>query len=493
MSYTILKHGTVVTVDKKRRIIEDGAVVILGDRIVAIADTADIINKYGDQAHYIDCQKTLILPGLIDVHAHAGHSLFSVLGIGRRSSWMKMMTELYHHNTTDRFWYNEGRLAALTRLKYGVTCGLNVLSNCQRSDRSAIALNQARAYYELGMRNVIAVGPSNPPFPRTFSQVLSDGSKLQTDYSFDQLMQTAEDTIGMLHHANDDCTRVFIAPFVLVPSVNASGQTAPDSAITLTSHDIYMMKCVRQVAKNKKTRIHTEAFGNMIKLASQSQYALLGPDCHLQHCMGISLEEAKLLADTHTHVSSTPDADQFIERCPVPELMTMGANVAISTDGSAPCGTFDLVDVSRKNKLVHEGFLRDRYYFPEGKMLEMITIDAAKALGWDDQIGSLEVGKKADIIVVDLNKPHLTPQNMPLQKWLLMGSGNDVRDVFVNGEWVIRNRTAVKADENAIISAAEVEYKQTIERANMLGMAQQSDTFWRSTRVTFAKRYEEIR
>lgn len=484
---TIFSHGLVITVDPERRIIEDGAVVVEGTRIIEIDKTEPILAKYGADAEIIDCQRKMILPGLVDVHGHAGHSMFIMLGYVTQTNWMPLLTHLYHHNTTDDFWYHEGRLAALTRMKYGTTCGLSVMTNCQRSDDPILGINHSNGYAEVGIREIVATGPSNPPFPRNITRVSSNGEKRETYLSFDDLMRGAEDTISAVHHSHDDLIRAVIAPFVLVTSVNPSTPTTPDVGTELDEHDKNMMRGVREIAKRQNTRIHTEAFGTMIQMVRDFPDALLGPDVHIQHCTGITTLETRILADSGTHVSSTADAMQLVQRCPVPELMDMGVNVAISSDGSSPCNTFDLVTVAQKTQLVHQAALRNSFYFPAGKLLEMITIDAAKAVGWDDEIGSLEVGKKADIITVDLNQPHLSPGSMSLRKWILMGSGKDVDNVMVNGKVVMRNRKATLVDEDEIMRTADRVSMETIQRGKVEEFLLPCDTFWGSTQMSLKK------
>src|SRR5215831_20936924 len=129
--------------------------------------------------------------------------------------------------------------------------------------------------------------------------------------------------------------RVFITPFTIVPSVDPSNPTTPDLATALTGHDRMQARRIREIARKWKTRIHSDAFGGHVRMAMQDpENALLGPDVHLQHCRGISLEEARMLVETGTHVTHAPSAGQAMGRCPVPELMEMGGNVAITTDGT---------------------------------------------------------------------------------------------------------------------------------------------------------------
>lgn len=484
--YKLLEHGLLITVDEQRRVIEDGAILIEADKILAVGTVADLRRSYVDQissAETIDCTDQMLIPGLIDVHSHAGHSLLTILGLATPSNWMPMMTEIYHHNTDDEFWYDDGRLAALTRLKYGVTTGLSMLTNCQRSDNINIGIGHSNGYAEVGIREIIAVGPQLGPYPAVVHNVDAQGRKQRAEYSLEELFDRAEQMIAKLNHSHNDLIRAFISTLVLVNSVNRSSATTPDVAIKLDDQDRYIMRSVREIARRQQTRIHTEAFGGMIRMVADEPYAMLGEDVHIQHCRGISLDEVKILAESGTSVSSTPSAGQLINRCPVPELMMMGCNVAISSDGTAPSATFDLIRVAQDMQMIHRGYLHDMYYFPVGKLLEMITIDAAKAIGMENEIGSISVGKKADIAFIELNKPHLTPRLMCLRKWFMMGTGQDIDHVMVDGEFVLRNRQACNVDEKQILDRAHAQAERTIRRAGMEKFLEPCDTFWRSLRV----------
>ncbi|WP_423786939.1 amidohydrolase family protein, partial [Jonquetella anthropi] len=242
----LLLHGTVITMDPQRRIIEEGAVAIDGKRILDVGTAEDLQKKYVSDK-VIDCAHKVIMPGLIDAHGHAGHALFKGIGCDSPSHWMHIATPTYHHFTTDEYWLKESRVAALERLKMGVTCGVSVISSAQRSDDPVFAGNCAKGYSEVGIRNVVAVGPCNPPYPRKFSRIVN-GKRVEKEYSFDEVMAGAEAAIAEWNHGADDKVRVFIAPFVLLTSIFGSGASAADVAVKLTDHDRYMMKRVRQVA-----------------------------------------------------------------------------------------------------------------------------------------------------------------------------------------------------------------------------------------------------
>lgn len=487
----ILAHGTVITMNDHRDMIEDGAVVVEGERILEVGSSKELLEKYSSM-EVMDCTEKLILPGFIDTHSHAGHCMNKALAYDCRSYWMPIMTNIYHFNTTNDYWYLEGRLAALERLKSGVTCGVSVISNAQRIDNVDIPVNHGKGYAEVGIREVLAIGPSNPPFPRKARSFIN-GEWVEGEFSFDKLMENTEEAIQLTNHSHGDLIRAFVAPFVLVSSVNPSSPTLPDQAVALDEQDRRMMKKVREIAARQKTRIHTEAFGGMIRIAATCDDALLGEDVHIQHCTGISIDEAVILAKSGTHVSTAPGAGQLVNRCPVPELLELGCNVAVSTDGTSPAVSFDLLQAARKTQLLQQGALHDSFYLPPGKLLEMITIDAAKALGMDGELGSLEPGKQADIITVNMCQPHLMPAFMPVHKLMLYATAQDVDMTMVKGRVLMQDRRVLHADEKEIMHSAQKESLETIRRAGAEIHLQPSDTFWKSTRnYIFEKRYEEV-
>ena len=172
------------------------------------------------------------------------------------------------------------------------------------------------------------------------------------EVSYEEVLESLETVISELNHANDDRTRAYVTPFGVVTSVDPSAPTPADRCVKLTDHDIRQAKEMRRIAEKYSTRIHTDAFGGMIHLAYQDkENALLGPDVHLQHCTGLSFDEAMILAKTNTHVSFAPGMGQIVNRTPVIELLNLGATVAITTDGSMPV-SYTHLDVYKRQGIV---------------------------------------------------------------------------------------------------------------------------------------------
>ena len=443
----LLIHGDVVTMNARFECIEDGAVLIKGKRIEAVGKTSDLLALVGEEeVERIDCSGKMILPGLIDAHTHAGHCLNRSLGLDSRTRWMDYLTKIYHHSTTPDYWYAEGRLAALERLKAGITCGVSVISNAARCDDPRIVVEHVRGHAEVGTRENPAIGPSNPPYPRAFAQE-ENGRLVEKRFTFDELMAKAEEAIELVNGSHDGLIGAFAAPFVMVSSIEGSKATPADLACRLTDQDRHMMKAIRDVARRQHVRIHTEAFGGMIRLAAQADDPLLGPDVHVQHCKGISFREAMILAETKTNVTTTPAWHQLQMRCPVPKLIELGANVAVTTDGTAPAMPFDL-------------------------------FRAARAIGREADLGSLEVGKLADITTIKTTSPHLMPRLMPIHQLMLYGNPGDVADVFVAGRALMRERKVLTVSEADVFECAQAASLEAVRRAGYERLLKPADNFW---------------
>ncbi len=461
MAELLLVHGTVVTVDATRRIIEDGAVAIRDDRIVDVGTSVELLPKYLG-AQRVDCTGRAIIPGLVDAHGHAGHSLVKTIGADTPSLWMRVVTPMYFHYTTPEFWLADGYLSALDRLSNGVTTGVSVVGSAPRSDDPVFAINHTRGYADVGIRGIVCTGPAGLPWPHPTTR-WKDGKPHRFNVSFEELLAGAEAVIETVNGNADGRIKAFITPFTIMPSIDPSNPTTPDRAVLSTANDRMQGLRIKAIAAKYGARIHSDAFAGHVRMAWQDpDSAILGPNVHLQHCIGLSLDEVDILAETGTSMTHSPGG-----RAPVIEMMQRGVNVAITTDGSAPRASFDLLQAARMAQLAHRWRAQDQYLLPPGKLFEMITIDAAKALGMESEIGSLEPGKKADVTIVNLRKPHLTPNWMVVHRLVYEAVGHDVETVVVDGKILMQDRKILTVDPDAVMAEAARESWAVIERGEL--------------------------
>jgi cytosine/adenosine deaminase-related metal-dependent hydrolase len=135
----------------------------------------------------------------------------------------------------------------------------------------------------------------------------------------------------------------------------------------------------------------------------------------------------------------------------------------------------------------HRRHFRDETVLPPGKALEMVTIDAARALGMADRIGSIEVGKQADLILVDLRKPHLYPPNMPLYRLACFAVGSDVDTVIVGGRILMQGRQVLTVEPDAVLEQARIETEKALARTGLHALLALPEGFWGATRYPRAE------
>lgn len=466
---TLLIGGAVLTIDPDRRLLDPGAVAVAGRDIVAVGAPGDLIARYPD-AERVDLSHTIIMPGLIDSHGHAGHGLTKALADGT-GSWLDLVEAIYFRAADEEFWRAESYLSALERLEFGVTTSLSMTGSAPRVDDARYAVAAAAGYADLGLRHIVALGPPNPPWPWHYRDV-DRGQDIAVD--LDRALATTAEAIDRLHGTADGRISCYVGPSSLVPEM-ADGQATP--------HALQQMRGVVEIARAKGVGIHAHAYAGQIAAAARALPEILTPRLSLAHCAGISLDEVRIMAETGVSASHGPLTHAFVRaRFPVTEALEAGVNVAISTDGSAPDRSFDLLAQGRVAAQLQRAYFADDMIMPAGKILEMMTIDAARALGLEAEIGSLEPGKRADIIALTLNTARMAPRMMLPQRVAYVGSGLDVEFVMVDGAVRMRNRSVAGVDVDRILDDAERAAHRAIERAGVEGALQMPARLWRQAR-----------
>jgi cytosine/adenosine deaminase-related metal-dependent hydrolase len=211
-------------------------------------------------------------------------------------------------------------------------------------------------------------------------------------------------------------------------------------------------------------------------------FGLLGPDAFLSHCTDLTDADIETLVRTGTSVVHNPSAIAAVRGyCPAPQMMEAGVTVMIGSDATAPDRSGDMFRHMFQCMRYHQRHFREEGMIPPGKALEMVTVDAARGLGLDAEIGSLETGKLADLITVDLTAPHMAPANMPVARVVCFASGQDVRDVVVGGRVLLRDGTAPHLDAAEVAREAEREAAAMLRRAGLAHLAVE-DPGWGRTR-----------
>jgi 5-methylthioadenosine/S-adenosylhomocysteine deaminase len=476
MADIIIRNGTVIAIDPERRIIADGAVAITGDRIVAVGPTEDVLRDH-EVRETIDASGMAIMPGFVDSHAHAGHGLIKTIGGGRGDLWYQACQGAYTVGSTPEFWHAEAQLAALERLRFGVTTGVSLLGggdSIMRTDDPAYGDAHMEGVLGIGTRSVVAVGTTRPPHPLTYARW---DDAVRTDYpvTFEQQLATSEELADRWHRSHGERLHVaFLTPTLHQQHLDGAGG---EDAVAQSRQ-------VKRIAEERGL-IFTQDGHTRGSVRIANDVGILGPHTLLSHATGLTDEEIAICAETGTTIVHNPSAvASILARCPVTELLDAGVTVAIGSDATAPDRSADMFRHMQQCMHYHRTYFHDPSWLPPGKVLEMCTIDGARVLGLDSEVGSLEPGKKADIILVDLRRPHLYPANMPEFRVTCFANGNDVHTVLVGGRVLLRNREPVHVDQDAVLDAAQREAELMIDRLGIRKSLETPPMFWRHSRDT---------
>lgn len=449
----LIINGTVITVDPKHQVWQPGFVAVQGDRIALLGPMAELPAD-PKAKRVIDADGHAVLPGLIDSHGHAGHCLTKTLGEHLESGWEPMAEGIYHRFSDEEFWRAEGALAALERLKFGVTAGVSMLGNTPRVDCLDLLDAHFAGALPTGIRQITGIGAPNPPWPKK-ARIWSGASYREHEIHPEDAFPQTE---AAVKRWKDRHPRAM--SYVMPARIGAAPENLRDLNIR---QNIEM----RRIANEYGVPIHSHAFAGDMKFIMETSPEVLGNDISLSHCTGMDEEEWKIMADKGVSVCHGPSTHSNIRvRCPAFEMLETGVNVVIATDGTAPDRSFDLWRDMRMAQILHRSHFHDGGLLPPGLILEMSTIRPARALKLDHLIGSLEAGKKADIILVDVEQPHLAPFGiMPVQRLVYHASGQDVSHVIVDGQLVMENRQVLSVDQKKILTDAAAAFAKMMERS----------------------------
>lgn len=469
-----IDNAVVVTMDDKRRVIDQGSIAIEGDRIAAVGETAEIAAAH-PAGKVIDGTRMAVMPGLIDVHAHAGHGLIKTMGGGDGDAWYDTCAEVYTTASDEDFWRAEAALAGLERLKAGVTTGISLLGggdSVMRTDEPIYAEAHLDAIRELGIRVVLALGPTRPPHPWTYAR-WNNGEAEKLTVSFEKQIETCERVIKD-HHGREG-GRLNIC--MLSPTLRS--EHLDDASQADIENLIHQANTASAVAREHGLVFTQDGHTQGTVAFAKSRLAILGPEALLSHSTDFTDDEIAICADLDVKIAHNPSAVASIyKRCRAVEMMEVGITVGLGSDATAPDRSGDMFRHMQQCMHYHRRHFRDSGVLPPGKVLEMATIDAARALGMDGEIGSLEVDKKADAIIIDLAKPHLYPLNMPLYRIACFANGADVDTVIADGKLLMQGRKVSSVDEIKVLENAQTATETMLERTGRHALLETPENFF---------------
>lgn len=425
----LLKDILAVLPEGEKDIIRKADLYVEGNRIVSIDEEPE-----GFQAEkIIEGKDRLAIPGLINCHTHSYMSFMrNVADDLSFMDWLFGTIDPIEQKMTDEDTYWGACLAIIEMMKSGTTCFNDMQMNIHQT---------TRAVKESGMRAVICRG--------LVGSGDDEGGQVRLRQAFEE------------RDAARDCDRL---SFMLGPH-------APYTC------DEGYMRIVSEEAKKNHMRIHVhlseseseiqqikEKYGcSPIEMAERN--GLFDVPAIAAHCVQITESDMEILKAKGVSVVTNPASNMKLGNgfAPVPEMLEKGINVCIGTDGAASNNSLNLFHEMSLLALIHKGVKKTPQCISAAQNFRIATINGAKALGLSEEIGSLEVGKKADIAILNLNTPSLTPRNNLLAGLSYSANGSEVETVIIDGKITMENRRVLTMDE-------EVVYEKVNEIITRMGL-----------------------
>ncbi|MHA1587831.1 MAG: amidohydrolase family protein [Candidatus Thorarchaeota archaeon] len=449
----LVKNGYILTMNPRREIIRDGTVYIEGQKIIEVGKSEAL--KDCNAEVEIDARNMIVMPGLIDTHVHLAQAL--IRGCADDVAlvdWLKNYVWVLQGNFT----HDDGRVSAELCMAEMIKTGTTAFVECMIHTRYGFD-GIAKALEQSGMRGAL-------------SKIIMDstGYADSPDIMYPGMVEDAnaclketETMLARWHGKADGRIHVWYG----LRSLGAvSEELFKDVGRLARSHKTRLTMHLGEVPDDVRYVLQNHDMG-LTEFAEKQ--GLLGPEMVFAH--GIHFEESDLkrLAETRSNVSHCPASNTKLASgfATIPRMLELGVPVSLGCDGGPSNNTYDMVREMRLAALIHKPIANDPLVVSAEDVIEMATLGGAVAMGISDIVGSLEPGKHADLILVDMSDLGLTPNTNPVSNLVYAGSGHAVDTVIVNGRLLMRNRELLTMDEAEVKKKALRHSKDLIERAGV--------------------------
>ena len=436
MNSFAITNAAIFTVDPADRVIPCGTLIVQQGRIVSLGTTEAI--QVPPDIPVIDASGHALLPGLIDCHSHSS----LMRGVTENMQLMEWLPyyQLEHRALTEEYAFHSARLCYLEALKSGTTCVMDMYRFMHRC---------AEAAEEVGLRVNLAPYVADAPGKDFFASLAENHTLIHIHHG----SQNGRIQVWMGLEHLFYCT---------ADAYTQALQAQRDYGVGIHTH------ACEQREEDQAVERH---FGRR-SIAQLDHYGILGERTLLAHCVWLNDDEIKRIADTGTAIAHCPVSNAKLASgvARVPEMLAAGITVGLGTDGPVCNNSLSLFEEMKFASLIQKATRLDATLLPASQMLRMATINGARALGLDRDIGSLEVGKCADLLLLDLGMPNMTPAQVDAQGgnvlWNLVfaaGSQN-VASVWVDGRQLIANGQTTRLNEREVILEAQAHGLALFER-----------------------------
>lgn len=412
----LVSNGIVLTLDNKNSQIKNGSVAIKKDKIVAVGDVDEF--AAWEVSKIIDASDCIIMPGLVNTHTHAAMVAFRGLADDLPlMTWLNDYIFPAESKLDEEKVYRATLHACSEMIMSGTTCFC---------DMYLFEDAVARAAKRAGMRAVVGEVLYDFPSPNY--------GPIEQGFAYSEIL--------IEKWKNDPLIKIALephSPYLCSPDL------LKKAFLIAKAHNLRLVIHVSETeseVKNIKEKYGLTPIGHLADLG------ILAPNLLTCHCVVLTDEDILLLRQFDVKVAHNPESNMKLASgiSPIPRLLKEGICVGLGTDGCASNNNLDLFQEMDTAAKLHKVNTFDPTVLDSTTTLRMCTIEAARALGLEKITGSLEVGKKADIILLDTKKPHLTPMYNPASHLVYAARGSDVKTTIINGEVVMEDGSLLSLD-----------------------------------------------
>ncbi|MGN8874919.1 amidohydrolase family protein [Pseudoflavonifractor sp. HCP28S3_F10] len=451
----LLKNGIIVTVNPDREVFFHGAVAVQGNKIVDVGESAALEAKYPDAAQVTDLEGKIVFPGFVNTHNHLFQTLLKGLGDDMvLKDWLETMTFPAATNLTREDCYLAAMLGCMEGLHSGITTMLDYMYPHPTGELSDGVIDAMR---ELGIRGILGRG------------CMDTGAQFGVHPGIMQDMDTIEKDLRRLfetyHNSENGRIKIWVAPAAMWSN------SRPLLEMLWRVTNEYKSGFTVHISETPFDRDAAEELHGKPDAELLEEMGIVGPNVLMVHCCYLTDKDIAMAKKYDMKVSHNVCSNQYLSSgvADVPKMLRNGITVSLGVDGAASNNAQDMVELMKFTALQHKVATRDPLAMTAEKVLEMATIDGARALGMEDEIGSLEVGKKADLVIFDpVECPKAIPMHNPVSTLVYSASMKNIVGAMVDGKVVMENGviTTVK-DEKEIYRRVQKCAEDLCERGHI--------------------------